>query len=98
MKFSQYGRISLNDIRARYKSYIKQIIDFLNETLKVFELKQIDLVEIKNSISEKSNMEEFNKIWSSIGKLNLQRRAFLNIIHINLFAYFEAFNKDITIL
>lgn len=94
MKLSQYGRISLIDIRTRYKSYIKQIIDFLNDTLGVFELKQIDLVKIKNYLSEKSSLEEFNKVWSPIGKLNLQRRAFLNMIHVNLFTYFEAFNKD----
>ncbi len=94
MKLSQYGRISLNEIRVRYKSYIKQIIDFLNDTLGVFELKQIDLVKIKNDLSEKSSLEEFNKVWSPIGKLTLQRRAFLNMIHVNLFSYFEAFNKD----
>lgn len=94
MKLSQYGRISLIDIRTRYKSYIKQIIDYLNDTLGVFELKQIDLVKIKNNLSEKSSLEEFNKVWSPIGKLTLQRRAFLNMIHVNLFTYFEAFNKD----
>ena len=94
MKLSQYGRISLIDIRTRYKSYIKQIIDFLNDTLGMFELKQIDLVKIKNNLSEKSSLEEFNKVWSPIGKLTLQRRAFLNMIHVNLFTYFEAFNKD----
>jgi len=94
MKLSQYGRISLIDIRARYISYIKQIIEFLNDTLQVFELKQNDLVEIKDNITIDSNQEKFEKVWSAIGKLNLQRRSFYDMIHISLFSYFEAFNKD----
>lgn len=94
MKFSQYGRRSLTDIKSRYKSYTKKMIDFLNETIVAFKLKQIDIVNIENSISDRTNKEELRKVGDAIGKLNLQRRTFLNMIHVNLFAYFEAFNKD----
>ena len=94
MKFSQYSNRSLTEIKDRYKSYIKQIIDFFNDTIQAFKLKQKDLVEIKDSITDPSNQEKFNEVWSAIGKLNLQRREFYNMIHINLFTNFEAFNKD----
>ena len=50
MKFSQYGHRSLTEIRTMYKSYIKQINEFFNETLEAFKLKQEDLVKIRNSI------------------------------------------------
>ncbi len=98
MKYTQYGNRSLVDIKDRYKSYIKQILDFFNDIIETFAVKQEDLVRIKDSISDSiidtSNQEKFNNIWSAIGKLNLQRREFYNMVHMTLFAYFEAFNKD----
>lgn len=94
MKYSQYGNRALAEIKQRYKSYIKQIIDFFNDTIQAFKLKQDDLVEIKDSITNTGNQERFEEVWSAIGKLNLQRREFYNMVHINLFTYFEAFNKD----
>lgn len=94
MKYSQYGNRSLTDIKDRYKSYIKQIIGFLSDTLQAFKLKQEDLVEIKDNITDHTNQEKFEEVWSALGKLNLQRRAFYDMVHINLITYFEAFNKD----
>ena len=89
-------RLKLLDIKERYKEQIENVMDFTDNVIELISNRRNEVYkELKVDLTseEKKMIENFNKMQTSIDKLNDQLWQYLNMVAVNLIILFEAFNK-----